>query len=235
MKLKILVYSIIIAFFFTGFSFTPETAYAKTKSYKSSHSKSHKKSNKKGRRYGKKQSVEQSLINLATYFPEYKNWQNDDKLANSNNMQAQMFDDNSVFTNYKYRKSLIENINNWLGTPYRHGGHTIKRGVDCSNFTSCIVRETFGIKFPASPGAQAVLFKPIRDVDKMQFGDLIFFSGRNRTAKRIGHVGFYIGNGLFAHSSSGRGVIYTHISEGYYSQRFRFGGRFVVENWAHHI
>ena len=68
----------------------------------------------------------------------------------------------------------------------------------------------------------------------MQFGDLIFFSGRNKKAKRLGHVGFYIGNGLFAHSSSGRGVIYTHISQGNYTERFRQGGRLPTESLALH-
>ncbi|MFN3781194.1 MAG: NlpC/P60 family protein [Candidatus Kapaibacteriota bacterium] len=41
----------------------------------------------------------------------------------------------------------------------------------------------------------------------------------------MGHVGIYLGNGVFAHSSTGKGVIITHISEGYYGERFRFGGK----------
>jgi cell wall-associated NlpC family hydrolase len=138
--------------------------------------------------------------------------------------------ENTAFLDNENRIKLLENINEWLTTPYRHAGRS-KNGVDCSNFTSVMVNNALGIKFPSSPETQsrARNVEYIKNIDDLQFGDLIFFTGRNRNAKRLGHVGFYIGNGLFAHSSSGRGVIYTHISESYYTPRFRGGGR-IIDN-----
>lgn len=132
--------------------------------------------------------------------------------------------DSSVFAHPLFKDRLIQNILSWLGTPYRYGGST-KSGVDCSNFVRSILNETVGIRLPANAQTQALLFEPIYEVDKLRFGDLIFFSGRNHRAKRIGHVGIYLGNGIFVHSSTHRGVIVTHISESHYAQRYRFGGR----------
>ncbi len=130
----------------------------------------------------------------------------------------------SVFTHPLFKDRLIQNILFWLGTPYRYGG-TTKRGVDCSNFVRSILNETAGIRLPANAQTQALLFEPIYEIDELRFGDLIFFAGRNYRAKRIGHVGIYLGNGIFVHSSTHRGVVVTHISESYYTQRYRFGGR----------
>lgn len=144
------------------------------------------------------------------------------------------FDERSVFADHFLRSRLIENINDWMGTRYRMGGRS-KQGIDCSNFTSVVIKQTLDLDyFPAGAANQSRMFKRINDLDDLQFGDLIFFSGANHRSSRIGHVGIYIGNGVFAHSSSAhmRGVVYTHISDGIYDKRFRFGGRFIKEKWA---
>jgi cell wall-associated NlpC family hydrolase len=196
-----------------------------------------KKHNKKSRKHYRKQSIDESLERLQQYAPElYEAAINED---DDNFDQSQIssltssFDNNSIFSDISLRINLIKNINDWLGTRYSHGGHS-KRGVDCSNFTSCMITETIGKNFPSSCATQSRMFTPIRDISDLQTGDLIFFSGRNKKSNRIGHVGFYIGNGLFAHSSTGRGVIYTHISEGYYSQRYRYGGRLINDVSINH-
>lgn len=132
-----------------------------------------------------------------------------------------------VFAHPLFKDRLIQNVFSWLGTPYRYAGST-KRGVDCSNFVRSILNETVGIRLPANAQTQALLFEPIYEIEKLSFGDLIFFSGRNHRAKRIGHVGIYLGNGIFVHSSTHRGVIVTHLSESYYLQRYRFGGRLAL-------
>jgi len=232
MKLKYFVTLFIVAVLVSGSVLQPSEAIAKVKTTQHHKNKSNK--HRRHGRYGRPQSVEESLMNLEKYFPEYLNWLSYNTFLLESNKSNSIFDNNSVFSNLNSRIRLIENINDWLGTPYKHGGHS-QKGVDCSNFTSCMISETLGWKFPCSVGSQSVLVKPIKSIDDMQFGDLIFFSGRNKRAQRLGHVGFYIGNGLFAHSSSGRGVIYTHISQGYYTERFREGGRLPVESMASHL
>jgi len=69
------------------------------------------------------------------------------------------------------------------------------------------------------------MFPKIEKMEDLQFGDLVFFSGRRIKSKRIGHVGIYIGNGLFAHSQTSSRVTYTLLSDGYYTARYRFGAR----------
>jgi hypothetical protein len=141
------------------------------------------------------------------------------------------FDTRSPYASLPLRFELLRNINDWLGTRYRFGGSS-KRGVDCSGFASNVVSATLQQAFTGSSRVMADRFTPIFDVDSLQFGDMIFFTGRNRHGNRIGHVGVFIGNGVFAHSSTGRGVLYSHITEGYYAERFRWGGRFLRDEYA---
>lgn len=167
---------------------------------------------------------EERVQKLYEYFPLYESWEKAEIFPYNDNEFLYNFDKRSIYESFNKRKLLITRINDWLGVRYRSAGHS-RAGVDCSNFTSIIVNEVLGLTITSSVVAQATLFPKIENVENLQCGDLIFFTGRNKKSKRIGHVGIYIGNGLFAHSSSSKGVIYTHISEGYYTARYRFGCR----------
>jgi hypothetical protein len=136
------------------------------------------------------------------------------------------FDPSSPFINPIRRLELLQSIEEWLGTRYRYGG-TSRAGVDCSGFVYRMVDEILGRRLARSSSAQARAFAPIISVDSLQFGDLMFFTGTRRNSKRIGHVGIYLGNGVFAHSSTSKGVTFNHITDGYYTRRFRWGGRFT--------
>jgi lipoprotein Spr len=136
------------------------------------------------------------------------------------------FDARSPFINPFMRLQLMQVINDWLGTRYRYGGRS-KAGVDCSAFTSRVMTEALGRDFIGTSRAQAEQFTPIIDVDSLQFGDIIFFTGTRRSSNRIGHVGIYLGNGVFTHSSTSVGVTISHLTDGYYSRRYRYGGRFT--------
>ncbi len=46
---------------------------------------------------------------------------------------------------------------------------------------------------------------------------LFFF---NTSGKGISHVGIYVGDGKFAHSSSSKGVIISELKESYYVKRY---------------
>ena len=144
---------------------------------------------------------------------------------------TQEFDPRSPFVNPVLRLQLMQSIDKWLGTRYRYGGRS-KRGIDCSGFTSKVMTETLGREFRGSSRMQARQFTPIFSIDSLQFGDIIFFTGTNRHSRRIGHVGIYLGDGVFAHASTSRGVTFNHITDGYYERRYRFGGRFIIEQAA---
>ena len=118
---------------------------------------------------------------------------------------------------------LIRTAFAYRGVPYRFGG-TTRRGIDCSAFTGAVYR-SHGVKLPRTAREQATRGQKVAFED-MQSGDLVFF---HTTRAGISHVGIYIGDGKFVHSSSsGGGVRVDSITDGYYRKRFR-GARRVKE------
>ncbi len=176
--------------------------------------------------------AEKSLALLRQYLPEVADiYETDHGDEDSKAIPVGAgYDFRSPFSDPHLRLKLITNINRWLGTRYRFGGSS-KRGIDCSGFTSVVLSNTMGKMFAGSSRTQAQNVERV-ELNELQFGDLMFFSGPRGNAERVGHVGIYIGNGIFAHSSTGRGVIYTHISEGYYAERFLYGGRIIDADYA---
>ncbi len=92
----------------------------------------------------------------------------------------------------------------FLGRPYLWGGNSPK-GFDCSGFTK-IVFYLNGIELNRNASQQARQGTPVpidRDFSQLRKGDLLFFGwhGRGERAQRIAHVGIYLGDKLFLHSS----------------------------------
>jgi len=119
------------------------------------------------------------------------------------------------------KERMLMEIIKYLDTPYKYGGNS-KNGIDCSAFTQAIFQNTFSLSLLRSARDQYTQGLVIDNRDELQFGDLIFFNTRRRV--RPGHVGIYIGDNLFAHSSSKNGVIVSSLDLDYYSKRF-MGGR----------
>jgi lipoprotein Spr len=124
------------------------------------------------------------------------------------------------------RETIMLKIVDYLDTPYKYGGVT-RKGIDCSAFTGTVYRESLGIQIPRSAAEQMKVGTTI-DRGDLQFGDLIFFKTRRRR-KGASHVGIYIGQNLFAHSSRSHGVAITTLEDSYYSQRY-LGARRIVED-----
>ncbi len=117
--------------------------------------------------------------------------------------------------------SMMDEINNWMGTPYVYGGES-RSGVDCSAFTQAVY-QSVNIDIPRTASTQAAASRAVVPSD-LRFGDLIFF---NTSGSGISHVGIYIGNGFFAHASSSRGVVRESLSKQYYADRIVSAGRFI--------
>jgi murein DD-endopeptidase / murein LD-carboxypeptidase len=122
--------------------------------------------------------------------------------------------------NYITYPQLFESIREWIGTPYRYSGND-KKGVDCSGFVAEMVDYCFKIKLDGSAND---FYKKVEPVKKKQLreGDLVFFKIHQ---KRISHVGIYLGQNKFAHSSTQRGVIISDLTDPYYEKYFYRGGR----------
>ena len=115
--------------------------------------------------------------------------------------------------------SLFGFINEWWGTKYRFGGST-KKGIDCSSFTGLLMNRVFGTSLPRTAREQYAACTKLNR-DEMAEGDLVFFNTRGG----VSHVGLYLGDGFFAHSSCSAGVTINSLEETYYKKRFIGGGR----------
>lgn len=122
--------------------------------------------------------------------------------------------------------SLFRFIDEWWGTRYRYGGHT-RKGIDCSAFAGRLYMDVYGKELPRTAREQ---FQYSQSVSKesMQEGDLVFFNTRGG----VSHVGVYLGNGYFVHSSTNEGVTISRLEEDYYKARFIAAGRLSSGNLA---
>ena len=113
----------------------------------------------------------------------------------------------------------------WLGVPHKLGGST-KRGVDCSGFVAIVYREVYGKQLSRS--SADMLKHDCRKVsrDKLKEGDLVFFKTTRGGKKSVpSHVGIYLKNGRFMHTSTSGGVMVSSLSEPYYTRTWLTGGR----------
>ena len=112
----------------------------------------------------------------------------------------------------------------WIGVPHRYGGQT-KRGVDCSGLVSNIYREVYHKRLSRS--SADMLRHDCRKVSrgKLREGDLVFFYTGKGKKRKPNHVGIYLKNGKFIHTSTSRGVMVSSLSEPYYLRSWMCGGR----------
>ncbi len=121
--------------------------------------------------------------------------------------------------------SLYSFIEEWWQVRYRFGG-TTKRGVDCSSFTGQLINTVFGIVLPRTARAQYSVTSRVKRED-LEEGDLVFFN----TRAGVSHVGVYLGDSYFTHSSCTAGVTISSLNDPYYNRKFIAGGRLQgVEN-----
>lgn len=123
--------------------------------------------------------------------------------------------------------NIMSEIIQWYDTRYKWGGKS-EQGIDCSGFTSIIYEKVLGIQLPRSSVDQIKIGAPVENISDLQFGDLVFFKSGKRNP---GHVGIYIGDGLFVHSSSykKRGVITSKLTEGGYLAKYVGARRILNE------
>jgi len=133
--------------------------------------------------------------------------------------------ENSFETGTPKEKMLMEIIK-YLNVPYQYGGNS-KSGIDCSAFTQNVYKSTLSVNLSRSAREQYKQGEVISDVDDLQFGDLVFFD--TRSGVRPGHVGIYIGDNLFAHASSKKGVTISSLNHAYYKDRFMGSRRIEPE------
>lgn len=123
---------------------------------------------------------------------------------------------------------LLAEAQTYLGTPYRYGGMT-RNGIDCSAFVLSVFGSVTGMNLPRVAASQAQEGEKI-EKDKLQKGDLVFFSHQGRG--RISHVGIVEevspeGDVKFIHAATSRGVMISSLNDSYWGPRYRFAKRVI--------
>ena len=113
---------------------------------------------------------------------------------------------------------IVRFARRYLGVPYAYGGTSPSSGFDCSGFTRFVYAH-FGIALPHYSGGQFDLGHPVSR-GGLRPGDLLFFDG-------VGHVGLYIGHGLFIHAPHTGTRVSIDSLAGWYSGSYDGARRLV--------
>jgi cell wall-associated NlpC family hydrolase len=148
-----------------------------------------------------------------------------------------------------WQKQILNTAVKFIGFPYVWGGESetttspygpqVHGGFDCSGF----VWRVYKLQAYANEGGLADTLKGRTTyamsgevpkakriaLAKLQPADVIFFGAAGPKSKpaQVDHMGIYLGNGWFIHSS-GYGVAVAQLS-GWYAQRFAWGRRPLAE------
>ncbi len=109
----------------------------------------------------------------------------------------------------------------YKGTPYKYGG-TTKRGFDCSGFVNTVFLNAFKLELPRVTVDIAKYGYSVKN-SKLKLGDLVFF----KPSRKYMHVGIYVGNGQFMHSSTSKGVMKSRLDNVYWTKKYRFARRIL--------
>lgn len=110
-----------------------------------------------------------------------------------------------------------------VGTPYRYGGNSPQSGFDCSGLVDYVFRDVAGIVLPRTAEQISEIPAPEVARDRLESGDLVFFSHRTR---RIAHVGIYVGNGRFVHAPNEGGTVrLDRLDQTYWREHYAFAKR----------
>jgi cell wall-associated NlpC family hydrolase len=121
-------------------------------------------------------------------------------------------------------EQIVATAKEYLGTKYVWGGMSTS-GFDCSGFVNYVYKL---YDYSMNRVAQSIFSYDGTWVDKedLQPGDLVFFG---YSGSSVSHVGMYIGDGQFIHSSSSAGqVVITDLSQSYYTRMYVGAKRIIA-------
>ena len=120
--------------------------------------------------------------------------------------------------------TMFNFIEDWWNISYCYGGST-KNGIDCSALTGLLFCSVYGIVLPRTAKEQ---YKRSQKISReaIKEGDLVFFNTRGG----VSHVGVYLSNNYFVHSSVSNGVTISSLDDDYYNKKYIGAGRIQVDN-----
>ena len=123
--------------------------------------------------------------------------------------------------------AIISTAKSFLGTPHSSGGLS-KSGIDCSGLVYTAFNTHCSKDLPRVAQEMARYGTIISNLNDLRKGDLVFFTGTYNTSKFITHVGIYLGNNNFIHTSSSKGVSINSLKgSSYWESKFVYGTRIL--------
>ncbi len=110
--------------------------------------------------------------------------------------------DENIVEDDELAGEILNFAKTFISTPYKSAGSS-PEGFDCSGFTSYVYKQ-YNIDLPRVAKDQYNFGEAISS-DEAKAGDLVAFAYNGN----IHHVGIYMGNGEFIHSSSTEGIVIT--------------------------
>lgn len=117
--------------------------------------------------------------------------------------------------------AVIATAKKYIGVPYLWGGST-PAGFDCSGYVQYVFN-AHGITLPRVSRDQYTAGYAVSK-SNLKPGDLVFF---NTSGSGVSHLGIYLGDDLFIHASTSKGVTIAQLSSSYWSSRY-VGARRVL-------
>jgi cell wall-associated NlpC family hydrolase len=101
-------------------------------------------------------------------------------------------------------------------------GGMSRRGIDCSGLVVVLYDDLFDLRLPRTTTA---LMHAGRRVEKenLAAGDLLFFKPRTK----VHHVGIYLGQGKFVHTSTSNGVMVSLMNDDFWRRCYLTGRRLL--------
>jgi hypothetical protein len=110
---------------------------------------------------------------------------------------------------YALAEQIVRTAISAMGEPYRWGGTSTDEGFDCSGLIWYAYRN-HGVSVPRVSRDQARAGRHVpRDLTTLEPGDILLFAERGST---VSHVGLYIGDARFIHSTTSGGVRVSSLS-----------------------
>lgn len=122
----------------------------------------------------------------------------------------------------KVETQLEKQYQIYKGVPYKWGG-TDRRGFDCSGFVGKVYKDGLKTQLPRSTKEIATMGRKVSK-HKLKPGDLVFF----RPSRKYRHVGIYVGDNLFMHSSTSKGIMKSKLDNTYWKKKFRYAKRILI-------